>query len=292
MFDKIFSLFKKWTSTKELWKIIWEKFIENYQNHLEQLKADYFNPHNYPLYHQEYYKLIQEFDNYNTIDDLDNFYAKVNDVFDKLKLLYEKTDLEEKEKTLLFYKDDKKLNFYFFDTYYKLLRKIWNKYKKLKAVDKSFELFQQIVLWAIRDIEKMPELFDTMRVNDVKFLIKEYWKRWDIEAKESMEDLEKTIIEKTKNDQIVEETKIKEDYKKRTQENFYRNISYFKYKRSSTQNDDDVCEICRENEEKWWIKINDYFPSWQLFPPFHDWLYSKWEHSCRCNISYSNSKKD
>jgi hypothetical protein len=51
------------------------------------------------------------------------------------------------------------------------------------------------------------------------------------------------------------------------------------YKKVITQDDDNVCEICKENEKVWRIPLNVKFPSWHLYYPFCS--------DCRCSDDYS-----
>lgn len=280
----------------DLWKNALENFINKLSDSLEQSKSDYYNSDNYPLYQQEYYILTQELNNYSTKQELDTFYNKVSKVFESVKNKYDTTNLEEKEKNLLYYDDTKSLNFYFFDTYYKLLRSIWNKYKKIKSMDMAFDIFQQIVLWAIRDIEKMPDLFDTMRINDVKFLIKEYWKRWDVDMQNNMENLEETIIMKSRAEQekkVQEELKWSIKSEKENYESFKKRLLWEQiwWKKVLIQWDEEIYESCKVNAELWWIPANEKFPSWHMYPPFQRKIDLKNEiWPCNCNIIYSTQK--
>lgn len=72
----------------------------------------------------------------------------------------------------------------------------------------------------------------------------------------------------------------KEKYKDffRTYDEFWKKY----YKKSVSQHDSWVCDICRINEEAWWIYFDKEFPSGHFSYPFH-----KWKESCRCYIQYS-----
>lgn len=295
MFKKIFSFFIKsevTTDSKDIQKIS-EDFVDNMKNSLDKMKEDYFNPENYPLYQREYYTLSRELNNYNSKEELDIFYQKINEIFDNVKKLYDTTDLEEKEQSLLYYDNTKTLNFCFFESYYKLLRSVWNKYKKMKDFDKAFEIFWYIVWGAIQDVKNMPELFDTMRVTDIRFLIKEYWKRWNVDMQESMKVLEEEIGTISRKKQLKElHEQLYESLKRGLEryENFKNSLPEWIvwWKRSITQWYNGCYEKCDKNTEVWWILAHEKFPSWHMYPPFHKEIDPEngiWP--CNCYVEYS-----
>lgn len=277
MFKKILKFFNKWDSTEEIWKEIWQTFIKSQTKALDEIKESYFNKDNYPLYKQEYYRLEKELKNINNKNELDIFYLKSSSIFDNLQSKYNTTDLEEKEKQLLYYEWN--LNFNFLNNYFKLLRKLWNKYKKIKDYNKAFELFWFIIWWATNS-----KLIELIRFNDIKFLIKEYLKKWDNESIKYLKWIESVLLEINKKKIIKQEVCIDKNALNELNKNIkkYNEMWIRWYKKSNTQIDDWVCDICKKNEKAWWIFCDEIFPSWHLNYPFH-----KWKEPCRCYISYS-----
>jgi len=288
MFNIINKIFNKKSTlskikTSEDIKKYWHDHIKSMAKWMEQLEKDYFNKSNYPLYQQEYYSFNKEIDNLNTLDEIVLFHQRVRNLFNHLLELYKETNIAKKEKVLLFYDED--YEFSLFNTYYKLLRKIWNKYKKFWEKELAYDTFLQIFLWATQDSKEYKFLM-WLRVSDINFLEK-YFK----EKKENdLLEFAKTIKMKLNKLKEKEKRKIKDLIIQNWIKKYEQAINHFKemnerwYKKAVSHNDDLNCEICKKNDNTWWIYADLEFPSWHQTYPFHK--------NCRCNVIYRLLKPD
>jgi len=184
-----------------------------------------------------------------------------------------------------------------------ILRKIGNRYKKMKNHEKTNEIFTTIIGMGTKNIsDEDPQsiektLIDIIRFTDIRFVRKIAEKEKNSTLLETLEAAEKILDEREKarsdHDMNMMNQHLVDQHKERL--GMFKKLGIRGYKMAdiSLLGENEICASCRENAKAGWIYADEPFPSGHQHAPFADHDDNEGNvYPCNCGIRYASKKEE